>query len=136
MKKKDRIDFFKYLVCPEDIRANEDLFEEWIKNYIHKDESQDIIEYRSFLILEYYELFKKTYSYIMNSELCEEMSDVRIDFSEDEIKLSIKFDSYKTDTSLLDEVERYFSALEDDGYDLTSVEDSSKHNKVTLSFSR
>ena len=136
MKKKDRIDFFKYLVCPEDIRANESLFEEWIQNYVNKDKSEDIIEYRSFLILEHYELFKRTYTYIMNSELCEDMSDVRIDFSDEDIKLLIKFDSYKTDTSLVNEVESYFERLEDNGYELTSVEESSKHNKVTLSFSR
>lgn len=137
MKNKDRINFFKYLVCPEDIRSDINQFEDWIKNYIDSDnETQDVIEYRSFLILDNYDLFKLVYEYITESSLYEDMTDVKIDFANSEIKLSIKYESYKVDKSLLDEVEDYFSELSDNGYILESVTDSDKHNKVILNFSR
>lgn len=137
MKNKDRINFFKYLVCPEDIRSDINQFEDWIKNYIDSDnEPQDVIEYRSFLILDNYDLFKLVYEYVTESSLYEDMTDVKIDFANSEIKLSIKYESYKVDKSLLDEVEDYFSELSDNGYILESVTDSDKHNKVILNFSR
>ena len=137
MKNNDRINFFKYLVCPEDIRSNINQFEDWIKNYIDSDnETQDVIEYRSFLILDNYDLFKLVYEYVTESSLYEDMADVKIDFTNSEIKLSIKYESYKVDKSLLDEVEDYFSELSDNGYILESVTDSDKHNKVILNFSR
>lgn len=137
MKNKDRINFFKYLVCPEDIRSDINQFEDWIKNYIDSDnETQDVIEYRSFLILDNYDLFKLVYEYVTESSLFEDMTDVKIDFASSEIKLSIKYESYKVDKSLLDEVEDYFSELSDNGYILESVTDSDKHNKVILNFSR
>lgn len=137
MKNKDRINFFKYLVCPEDIRSDINQFEDWIKNYIDSDnETQDVIEYRSFLILDNYDLFKLVYEYVTESSLFEDMTDVKIDFANSEIKLSIKYESYKVDKSLLDEVEDYFSELSDNGYILESVTDSDKHNKVILNFSR
>lgn len=137
MKNKDRINFFKYLVCPEDIRSDINQFEDWIKNYIDSDnETQDVIEYRSFLILDNYDLFKLVYEYVTESSLYEDMTDVKIDFANSEIKLSIKYESYKVDKSLLDEVEDYFSELSDNGYILESVTDSDKHNKVILNFSR
>lgn len=137
MKNKDRINFFKYLVCPEDIRSDINQFEDWIKNYIDSDnETQDVIEYRSFLILDNYDLFKLVYEYVTESSLYEDMTDVKIDFANSEIKLSIKYESYKVDKSLLDEVENYFSELSDNGYILESVTDSDKHNKVILNFSR
>lgn len=137
MKNKDRINFFKYLVCPEDIRSDINQFEDWIKNYIDSDnETQDVIEYRSFLILDNYDLFKLVYEYVTESSLFEDMIDVKIDFANSEIKLSIKYESYKVDKSLLDEVEDYFSELSDNGYILESVTDSDKHNKVILNFSR
>ena len=137
MKNKDRINFFKYLVCPEDIRSDINQFEDWIKNYIESDnETQDVIEYRSFLILDNYDLFKLVYEYVTESSLYEDMTDVKIDFANSEIKLSIKYESYKVDKSLLDEVEDYFSELSDNGYILESVTDSDKHNKVILNFSR
>ena len=137
MKNKDRINFFKYLVCPEDIRSDINQFEDWIKNYIDSDnETQDVIEYRSFLILDNYDLFKLVYEYVTESSLYEDMTDVKIDFANSEIKLSIKYESYKVDKSLLDEVEDYFSELSDNGYVLESVTDSDKHNKVILNFSR
>ena len=137
MKNKDRINFFKYLVCPEDIRSDIIQFEDWIKNYIDSDnETQDVIEYRSFLILDNYDLFKLVYEYVTESSLYEDMTDVKIDFANSEIKLSIKYESYKVDKSLLDEVENYFSELSDNGYILESVTDSDKHNKVILNFSR
>lgn len=137
MKNKDRINFFKYLVCPEDIRSDINQFEDWIKNYIDSDnETQDVIEYRSFLILDNYDLFKLVYEYVTESSLYEDMTDVKIDFANSEIKLSIKYESYKVDKSLLNEVEDYFSELSDNGYILESVTDSDKHNKVILNFSR
>lgn len=137
MKNKDRINFFKYLVCPEDIRSDINQFEDWIKNYIDSDnETQDVIEYRSFLILDNYDLFKLVYEYVTESSLFEDMTDVKIDFANSEIKLSIKYESYKVDKSLLDEVKDYFSELSDNGYILESVTDSDKHNKVILNFSR
>lgn len=64
------------------------------------------------------------------------MSDIIINFPEDSVKIVIKFSEYKVESSLLDELETYFSRIEDFGFILDSVEDSPKHNKVTLNFSR
>lgn len=135
-KKKDRIDFFKYLVCPDEIRSNDDDFENWVKNCIEDCDSEKLLEHRTFLILDHYDIFRKLYDYATNSYLYDDMSDIIINFPEDSVKIVIKFNEYKVESSLLDELEKYFSRIEDFGFILDSVEDSPKHNKVTLNFSR
>lgn len=135
-KKKDRIDFFKYLVCPDEIRSNSDQFEEWVKNCIQDCDSEKVLEYRTFLILDHYDIFRKLYDYTTNSYLYDDMNDIHIDFPDGDVKITIKFESYKVESTLLSEIENHFSSLEDFGFQLDSVEDSPKHNKVTLSFSR
>ena len=69
-KKKDRVDFFKSLVCPSEVRTGDTPFESWCEEIASKEE---YLEKRSFLILDFYSAFRKVFSYFSDSYLTEEL---------------------------------------------------------------
>ena len=135
-KKKDRIDFFKFLVCPPDVRDGETPFESWCNEIISKEE---YLENRSFLILEFYSAFRKVYDYFSDSYLSDELYKLYCTFSDNDSVMIVtaKYNNYRIEDSFIKELKKYFYPDSDDDYtEFEVIYDHAKHNTVKLKFSK
>lgn len=135
-KKKDRVDFFKSLVCPSEVRSGDTPFESWCEEIASKEE---YLEKRSFLILDFYSAFRKVFSYFSDSYLTEELYKLYCTFSDNDSVMIVtaKYNNYRIEDSFIKELKKYFYPDGDDDYtEFEVIYDHAKHNTVKLKFSK
>lgn len=135
--KKNRIDFYKDLVCPDEVRSDYTPFEEWYHGSLSKAK---VLEDRSFSILDYYSAFRKLYDYIVRNFAPEELKKVYCEFNEAKetmgITLAFMENTINMNKTFLKEIESEFSPDDDDDYDRLTVILTEKDNSVKMNFKR
>lgn len=133
-KRKNRIDFYKTLVCPDEVRSGEVDFFDWCNDVIS---AESYLEKRSYLLLEFYSAFRKIYEYFTESFITNDIYKMTCDFNEDEesMTVTVKYQTYTIEKSFIDDLYTNFSPCETDDYDRFELETKSeKHNIVKLVF--
>jgi hypothetical protein len=137
MSKKNRVDFYKQLVCPDDVRHEYTPFNEWYQGTLDK---AVLLENRSYSLLDYYSAFRKLYDYIVDSFAPEEINKIYCEFSDskDAMNTTIEFakDDINMNRAFAEQLEEEFSPSIDDDYDALTVIVTEKKNTAKLNFIR
>lgn len=128
-RKQNRIDFYNMLVT-----ATEVDFQDWCEEL-----ALDYLEKRSFLILEFYSAFKHIYDYFKGLYIKDDIKKFYCEFDNDnqDMIITVKYETYKVEESIIEEMKEYFSPTDIDDYDSFEIEFTSEKDKtIKLVFSK